>query len=339
MRNKVTEINIHFVDISNYRRVLMGFAMICVIFFHINSPIIYPLFGLCKSGDVGVDIFLFLSGVGLWFSWTKTPSFKVFYKRRFLRIVPTWLFFSSLYYLSHYFYHYFKGDNLMSLKDVIGQITINWDFWRIGDCTFWFIPCLLVLYLFAPLYIIVIQNHAIFKWLPILFVFWGIAVGNIAFLMKYIGHLSIFWNRIPIFLLGINLGHWVKSGMTIGNKAGYLVVFSFFTSLSLSYFCKYGVRGAIPNYYEYILYIPLSISTILLLCLIFRNIPEHYIKQLDYIGAFSLEYYLIHQNFVLIYFPYRWHYCFSFILCILITTSLVWLYTNYIKNNVLFNYL
>lgn len=68
-------------------------------------------------------MFLFLSGIGLWYSWVKTPSFKQFYKRRLLRIFPAWLIMSSLYYIPR-----FNGQT-GSVVDLIGDITINWDFW------------------------------------------------------------------------------------------------------------------------------------------------------------------------------------------------------------------
>ena len=51
----------------------MGLAIIFVILFHVGLPREDAFFGLKRMGNIGVDFFLFLSGMGLWFSWTKAP--------------------------------------------------------------------------------------------------------------------------------------------------------------------------------------------------------------------------------------------------------------------------
>ena len=56
----------------------MGFAIIFVILFHVGLPREDAFFGLKRMGNIGVDFFLFLSGMGLWFSWTKHPSLRKF---------------------------------------------------------------------------------------------------------------------------------------------------------------------------------------------------------------------------------------------------------------------
>ena len=61
-------------DISRYRGELMGIAMILIILFHIPLARADAFFGLHRLGNVGVDMFFFLSGMGLWFAWTKGES-------------------------------------------------------------------------------------------------------------------------------------------------------------------------------------------------------------------------------------------------------------------------
>ena len=91
-------------------------------------------------------MFLFLSGIGLWFSWVKNPSIWQFYKRRLLRIYPAWLVMAALYYLPRFDWQ--QGDYI----DLIGDISINWDFWLNDELTFWYIPAIMMLYLWAPPY-------------------------------------------------------------------------------------------------------------------------------------------------------------------------------------------
>lgn len=71
--------DIELANISRYRGELMGAAMLFIILFHVALPRENAFFGLRRMGNVGVDMFLFLSGIGLWFSWMKNPSAKHFF--------------------------------------------------------------------------------------------------------------------------------------------------------------------------------------------------------------------------------------------------------------------
>ena len=62
--------DIELANISRYRGELMGMAMLFVVLFHVGLPREDAFYGLRRIGNIGVDMFLFLSGVGLWFSWT-----------------------------------------------------------------------------------------------------------------------------------------------------------------------------------------------------------------------------------------------------------------------------
>lgn len=93
---------IEWSDFSKYRSALMGAAMLFVMFFHVTMPKSYMMYGVVRCGNIGVDMFLFLSGIGLWYSWTKQPSLKHFFKRRYLRIYPAWLIMALLFYIPNY---------------------------------------------------------------------------------------------------------------------------------------------------------------------------------------------------------------------------------------------
>ena len=71
------------------RSFLLGIAIIMVIIYHFFSWIINP-FGRFNIGYVGVDIFLFLSGWGLTYSYTRN-NLKTFYFRRIKKIFPLYL--------------------------------------------------------------------------------------------------------------------------------------------------------------------------------------------------------------------------------------------------------
>ena len=147
--------------------------MLFVILFHVALDRGDPFYGLRRCGNVGVDIFLFLSGVGLWFSWVKTPDVLRFYRRRLLRIVPTWIVVATAFYMPDYL-----GARRFSrsLVDLIGDITINWDFWLHDELTFWYVPAIMALYLVAPWYMRLVQSRPVYRWLPLLMVIWCVMV-------------------------------------------------------------------------------------------------------------------------------------------------------------------
>ena len=97
------------------------------------------MYGVVRCGNIGVDMFLFLSGIGLWYSWTKQPSLKHFFKRRYLRIYPAWLIMALLFYIPNYL-NVAGGGYSPNIGHLVANILFNWSFWRIDDLTFWFIP-------------------------------------------------------------------------------------------------------------------------------------------------------------------------------------------------------
>ena len=165
--------DIELANISRYRGELMGAAMLFIILFHIGLSRGDPFYGLRRCGNVGVDIFLFLSGVGLWYSWTKNPSVRHYFTRRYIRIYPAWLLMASLYYIPDYLHH---GGHSTSLIDLAGDILINWDFWLHDELTFWYVPAIMMLYTFAPAYMKLISRSPAYRWLPLLMVVWCVMV-------------------------------------------------------------------------------------------------------------------------------------------------------------------
>ena len=88
--------------ISKYRSQLMGIAIVLVALFHSNIVRANNVLDyLCFSGDIGVDMFFFLSGFGMFYAYLKKPTVQGFYWKRLVRIVPVW-FLVNLYILCHY---------------------------------------------------------------------------------------------------------------------------------------------------------------------------------------------------------------------------------------------
>lgn len=134
------------VVISKYRSLLMGFAIIWIMLFHycyIVEPEIFEFFPI-RNGYGGVDIFLFLSGFGLYYSYTKDggANLRSFYIKRFIRVLPSfWL--------------------VIVVYDIITHNVSTATFFRLSTLGFWiptlpysywYISSIIAFYLLFPLY-------------------------------------------------------------------------------------------------------------------------------------------------------------------------------------------
>ncbi len=328
--------DIELANISRFRGELMGIAMIFIILFHVGLPRSDWFFGLRRLGNIGVDMFLFLSGVGLWFSWVKRSQtgqslgrrYRGFMRKRMWRIYPAWIIMASLYYIPDYLCPQLvgHGGHSTSLIDLIGDITINWDFWLHDELTFWYIPATMMLYIFAPLYMELIHRHPIYRWLPVAMITWCILVAYVTPIHHAVGHLEIFWSRVPIFFIGINMGEMVRKKQTVDGQGIWLILILFLMSFLSSLFLEQERHGEFPLFLERMLYIPLTVTTILLLNRVLRRTPQLIKGMLSFVGALSLEAYLIHSHFVLDYLEkLSWPYWPTALVTVAITLPLAWL--------------
>lgn len=312
--------DIELANISRFRGELMGAAMLFIILFHVALPREDAFFGLRRMGNVGVDMFLFLSGIGLWFSWTKNPDVRHFFVRRYLRIYPAWLIIACLFYIPR-----FEGGDLWAWVDLVGDISINWDFWLHDELNFWYIPATMMLYLFAPGYMELIKRHPIYRWLPVVMIMWCILVQYVTPIHRAVGHLEIFWSRVPIFFIGINMGEMVRSRKQLPPDAVWLLLVTFLMTFGTCLYLEQVRHGHFPLFVERMLYIPFTVCSILVMNRIFRRTPEWVNRAFRLVGMLSLEAYLIHIHFVLVYIqPMGLGYWGTFAATVVITLPVAW---------------
>ena len=317
---------IEWADVSRYRGALMGAAILFIILFHVPLARSDMFFGLRRCGNIGVDMFLFLSGIGLWYAWVKNPFVGHFYKRRLLRIFPTWLVISSVYYLQRF--NWQSGDYL----DLLLDITVNWGFWLNDELTFWYVPAIMMLYLWAPWYMKLIQHDPVYRWLPVLMVVWCVVVQWVVPVHQAVGHIEIFWSRVPIFFIGINCGEWVRGEQRVAPSGHWLVWITFLMTAAACIWLEQERHGRFPLFAERMVYIPLTVTLILLLCDLCRSLPRWSLRVLVFLGGLSLEIYLIHNQFVMQYLiPYHLGYWPTMLLTTLLTLPLAWALQQIIK--------
>lgn len=317
--------DIELFNISKFRAEHMGAAMLMIILFHVSLPRTDDFYGLRRMGNLGVDIFLFLSGIGLWFSWAKAShagtmlrDWCSFYGRRLQRIYPAWLFIACLFYIPR-----FNGTDWI---DLAGDILINWDFWLHDELTFWYVPATMMLYIFAPPYMELIRRHPIYQWLVVVMVMWCVLVQYITPIHEAVGHIEIFWSRVPIFFLGINMGEAVRRKESLDGQSIWMIWIMFIMTLGSGIWLEQELHGRFPLFLERMLYIPLTVTTVLLLNRIFRRTPAWFNRSVAWIGGISLEAYLIHIEFVLKPLEqYHLGYWPTFLLTVVITLPLAWI--------------
>ena len=319
--------------ISRKRSELMGFAMLIIVLFHVYLPRTDSFFGLRRTGNIGVDFFFFLSGMGLWYAWAKARQrqpelsfgrlYRKFIYRRLIRICPAWLLMASLYYVPDYLNH---GGHSTSIVDLLGDILVNWDFWLHDELTFWYIPAILLFYWVSPFYMELIRRRPDYRWLPLLMVVWCIMVQWVTPVHQTVGHIEIFWSRMPIFFIGVNCGEWIRQEKTHDGSSWWLVLLFVLLPLAASIHMEQMHHGRFPLFIGRMLYIPLTVAGCLLLAHLLEKMPHFIGRMLAFVGTISLEVYLIHVHFVLRYIePHHLGYWLTALLCLLVTLPLAWL--------------
>lgn len=276
--------------ISRHRAPLMGLAMLMIVLFHVGLPRMSSFYGLHRLGNVGVDIFLFLSGIGLWFSWTKRPGLRHFYRRRLLRVYPAWLIVAAIFFIP--LFH----DKPLTL---VGELLINVNFWIRGELVFWFIPAILAMYLVAPFYMTLIRRCPLWRWLPVLLVVWCVAVQWVQPLHESLGHLEIFFSRLPIFFIGINCGEAVREQRALPRGSEWPLLLCLACCFLLCLYLEQVRHGLFPLFVERMVYIPFTLSLCLLCPLLLERLPRWLTGIMAWVGSISLETYLIHYEFIL----------------------------------------
>ena len=135
------------------RSCLMGFSMLWIIAFHFamyGNLLRFPVVDLIAGrGYLGVDVFFFLSSYGLCYSLNKN-SLKEYYRRRLNRIFPAYFLFLASLFL---FFPSTRGDSflLTSLYQITGVSMF------LGIEIEWFIPALILIYLFFPILYVAVE--------------------------------------------------------------------------------------------------------------------------------------------------------------------------------------
>jgi peptidoglycan/LPS O-acetylase OafA/YrhL len=298
MKNKKTSTrqsrSLNWSLLSNYRMELFGIAIIAVLCVH-SVPYLsgfgFPISALVKMfsyGGIGVDIFLFLSGVGLCFSMRKGTNWRTFYENRVKRLIIPYLLISVV--------AYFIIDIIISRQPL-------YFFYDLSSLSFWgeqrgawYVAMIVPIYVLFPFY---------YRWLQsrknkLLSIAMCIAISVICTEIVHYYNASLYENlllvlmRIPIFFLGCLFSYQIFEKQSVKTKTMLNFVILLFLLLVLWLMAKTNVL--LPFIKESVYNYVLSLSAIplcFLLALFIEKLKFDVIgKTLRFFGKYSLELYL-----------------------------------------------
>lgn len=184
--------------ISRYKGVLMGIAILIVVYGHLfyyhSGLTEYQYLNVSQWYTVGsVDIFLFLSGFGIYHSLKKNGDPLAFAERRFSRLLPSYIPFIIIY------CGFMLWAGQMNKWQALGNLTTFGWWTRMGAQFNWYIPTLIMLYLLSPLMFGVIEKYGRKSLFLIgLFILLDAACVDTSLMMGV--------SRFPVYFLGMYLG-------------------------------------------------------------------------------------------------------------------------------------
>lgn len=288
----------HVNDISEYRTELMGVATLLVIFGHSEgNGVVMPgwMESLCGLASVGVDIFLLVSGLGLWYSLQKSVltnwgGVSAWYRRRYARILVPYLLIS----LVANVLAISRGSQTITTA-ILDITTIN--YW-LNHRGAWFIAMLIPLYAITPLHDYIcrmVKNPLLFN----LFVICSIMViscipntiDNIV-LHRLIDNVLFVLFHLPAFFVGFMiapLAKNVKEVNWIWMTVVPIVIVVILKILRIGYW---------PGF----LFLPITAA----LCVLFRHCWKVVMNIFRFFGRISLESYLMNVvvgSWIIAYLP------------------------------------
>ncbi len=281
--------------ISKYSNAIMGAAILWIMAYHsgisfpFHIPLISSIAGYIRSTGFGaVDIFMFISGFGLYQSLSHNPDTVRFYKKRFFRILPAYLPVLAVW----LFLNLPSVPEQARLSVILNNLT-GTAFWLSKPPSFnWYMPALIVFYLITPIFFKFMGK----QWREVLLLMITFLL-DILFLGNYV---IVAVSRFTIFVLGMTAGRYFTENRDITWR---LEIFTYISGI-ISYIIMYYLRNAVPllmwpyglHWYPFIFIAPAVIFLLCrLFCLLDATVTGHKIYcGLERIGGYTLEIYLVH---------------------------------------------
>ncbi len=277
--------------ISTNRNTIYGLSILWIMLFHSSIVFSSPLITSIKNlGKYGVDIFLFVSGISLYFSFEKSNNLKAFYIKRLKRVVIPTLLIVIPYYALYFvlYYHYFKLDFYFS-------IITGLDLFVTGGRGIWFITAILLCYLAYPfLHKLFRQNNSVLA-LVILLTICVLVNYTISRLFPAFWQNSeILFYRFPVFIIGAFAGKYVFEDKTLPFNRIFIAIGSI--AIMLGYiFANQFIKDIFSIRY---VIIPCAICATIIFSVLGSFRPIN--KLMSFISPITLEIYLCHERILFV---------------------------------------
>lgn len=183
---------------SRWRGQIMGFAIVCILFFHSGVRVAEP-WNFCFNLLWGVDIFFFCTGLGVHRSLSKNPDAVAFYKRRLRRIYPAYLPVVLVFFAPLAARAIAAGSVWPTLQQLLGNVLLFGWINELENQFNWYPQAIALVYFAAPALFALVRCAAPRRGaLAALFAFF--IVTQPCF---FNGNLLILWSRMPCFMMGL----------------------------------------------------------------------------------------------------------------------------------------
>lgn len=276
-------------SLTKKRNIWMGIAIIGVVLVHSGFNI--PIFNYIREfGYGGVDIFMFCSGIGCYFSLSKNSDSAKFIKRRFFRLMPTYLVFIIPWLIINILlYHN------ISFPQIIGNIfCFGWLF-GFNNQFSWYVDAIWVLYLITPILFSAISKNFNLKKLIGIIIF--MLTVSVAF---FNSELLLFFSRIPIYFIGMYFGYTALNKGSLDNKTKIILISLMVLGFIILSLCMTFCYSIMFNYglfwYPFIFITPgLCVLISMISDNILNKLPANFANRgLAFIGKYTFEVYLLH---------------------------------------------
>ena len=289
---KTVDVNL----VNKYRKELFGIASCMIVFHHLTikgngNPLIDIYMFLRLVGAMGVDLFLFLSGIGLVYSYEKNNSIKEFYKRRCKRILPAYLCIAFPFSLWR---DCIVGKNGIP---VLVKHLLLVQFWKEGAGD-WYIAAIFILYVLLPLIYYSIRNIPGGGYILILIYIALMMALRFKMIPDTFQLTSTLWARIPVFITGVIAAIKMKERVI---SISILPVCIFVNILSLILQGYFALQGS-ELYYSFLprlCYGPLAITFVMMTVCCFETYKFKVLQKIfGFLGEMTLEIYLLNSRLI-----------------------------------------
>ena len=287
--------------ISKYRNELYGIAILLIMLFHFTDvyiqhfdsfssdsfkAVVISLYDRYVS-SIGVELFVFLSGMSMYYSYTREPKTRSFYAKRYKRVLIPYFYAGGLFWII---------KDAIILAEGIGRTVKDFlfiTFFTEGVRTIWFILFLIIAYAILPF-----AYRAIFKKNKVSIVaFIGITIIMLGLpvLLSFtdtnlFAYVEVVLTRLPLFVTGVFLGKYIKDGIEVPRLCIAALIIA---AAGLKY---YDISNNTEQYVSrYIAAVcGLALLCVLVYCLKLLDTAERVRSVFRFLGKYSLELYLLH---------------------------------------------